>query len=272
MNSSPAVQQNEPTDALCVVTPCFNDFDAFAGTLASLRDELGEGDEVIVVDSSADRDMVPSMIASARLRCVVRTLWQPPRGVYAALNAGLAAGRAPWIQIVNSGDGLLPGARTHIAQVLHKAPDVAIHVFRQLANGAAIEPYVFTPNASGVWPHQSIVVARRVHELLGHYDTLLRLTADQLFFARARQEFAWQLHDFVLTRYDLQGMSSVVSRSASLELYVMWRALGRGRVDCVFRAWVKPTLRGLVQRLLGQAGAHALKRALFGHYSRDQQR
>lgn len=268
----PAVQRNEPTDALCVVTPCFNDFDAFAGTLASLSDELGEEDEFVVVDSSTDPDIVPGMIATSGLRCVVRMLWQPARGVYAALNAGLAAARAPWIQIVNSGDGLLPGARTHIAQVLRDAPDIEIHVFRQLADGAAVEPYVFTPDANSVWPHQSIVVARRVHEILGHYDTHLRLTADQVFFARARREFAWQLHDFVLTRYDLQGMSSVVSRAASRELYVMWRALGRGRVDSVFRAWVKPALRGLAQRLLGQGGSHALKRALFAHYSRGTRR
>jgi glycosyltransferase involved in cell wall biosynthesis len=264
------VQPNEPLDALCVVTPCFNDFAAFEGTLASLRGELCGGDELVVVDSSIDREIVPRLVAAAGLQCAVRTHWQPPRGVYAALNAGIEKARLSWIQIINSGDGLLPGARAQIARVLRDAPEVAIHVFRQQAEGDTVEPYVFTPNARSVWPHQSIILARRVHESLGLYDTRCRLTADQLFFAHARREFTYQFHQFVLTRYDVQGMSSVVSRAASRELYGMWRALGRGRLDSCIRAWVKPALRGLAQQVLGQGNTHALKRALFSHYRKQE--
>jgi glycosyltransferase involved in cell wall biosynthesis len=257
---------NEQRDTISVVTPCYNDHSAFDETLASLQEELTGRDEWLVVDSSTDASLVERRLARSALACPVRVIRAPPRGVYAALNAGVGQATKHWVQVVNCGDGLKPGARAEMTRAVEASPAVAIHVFRQQAGRDGQAAYVFSPDGRGIWPHQSILTERRVHEILGVYDTRYRLTADQLFFAKARAGFYWQLHAFVLTYYDLDGMSSVVSPAASRELYAMWRALGRRPVESIFRAWVSPAIRNLVQKVMGRSSLHRIKRMVFRHY------
>lgn len=259
-------------NALCIITPSFNDPEALAVTLASLRQELRTDDQFILIDSSSDRDRVQTLICEAGLICAVHLLWQPPSGVYNALNAGIAAANRPWLQIVNSGDELLPGARDAVNQAILDNPELVMHVFCQQAGDSTGADYVFKPDARSVWPHQSVVLRSMVHESLGHYDAQLRLAADQVFLAEARRVFPWAIHTFVLTRYDLHGLSSAVNASISRELWVMWRALDRGPVEALWRAWIRPWSRAAIEWLFGHTKMVRLKTVLAPSYQKVKNR
>lgn len=254
------------TSTLSIVTPCFNDFEALQATLASLGPELRENDELLVVDSSTNATIAPRLLGEAGLRCRCRYLWSPPLGVYNAQNLGVQAATNLWIQILNSGDLFLPCARHAIDEAIAAHPDIDLHVFRQQTAGALDGIWVFAPDGTGIWPHQSIITRRTVHDRLGLYAEEYRLISDQLFFAQARRHCPWKLHTFVLTRYDLGGISSRASWRASHEHYTLWRALGRGRLASWTKSYLTPLLRVLLQRLVGKKWATSIKHAILPWY------
>ena len=252
--------------ALCVITPIYNDFKAFQITLESMRGELLASDQLVVIDSSDDHALTLSLIDKSGLACEICVLWTPPTGVYGALNTGIQVSKRPWLQIVNSGDMLLPGARNAISQVIEKDRDIDVHVFCQQAGSSRGEGYVFIPDSASLWPHQSVVMHSRVHKILGYYDLNYRLTADQIFLASVRKSFSWKIHDFTLTYYDLNGMSSAVNMRNSSELWEMWLALGRNPFQASWLAWFKPWLRKSLEFLFGHYLMLSLRRALTPSY------
>jgi hypothetical protein len=141
-----------------------------------------------------------------------------------------------------------------------------LHIFYQKAVGAKFSGYIFKPDPRSIWPHQSIVMARSLHDKLGLYDTKMQLAADQIFFAKARCQVAWEIHSQVLTFYDLNGLSSVVSLAASREIYILWRSLGRSPMVSFLRAYLMPFMRQILLRVLGPGGVSIVKRLLFERY------
>lgn len=252
---------------LSVITPCYNDFDNFESTLTSLRGELRQSDELVVVDSSTDRERARIVIERARFLGFVRYVWIPPSGVYGAQNRGLSEATGTWIQIINSGDQLLPYARRVIDEALAASPDIEIHVFAQQARGNEGETYVFSPTGQSVWPHQSIVVARHVYDALGPYPERFRYAADQIFFAEARKRRRWAIHPFRLTEYLLGGFSASVNFTHSREIYILRRLLGRGRFRSFNAAFVLPPARRLLEIFIGVNSTTRFKAKLFRHYS-----
>lgn len=255
-------------DELCIITPCYNDFAALEYTLASLSGELYDVDQLVVIDSSENIDTAPELVIKAGLRCKATVHWMRADGVYAAHNAGINLAERHWIEIVNSGDALMPGARLEVSGAFRQFPDIAVHVFRQQTAYGSSLGYVYSPKGGGIWPHQSVIVSHWVYDRYGHYETKFRLAADQIFFAKVRALVSWQLHSYILTCYDLRGLSSKVSLAASHELYSTWRALGRGVIVSTQRAYIKPYLRWIMQQFLGERVTVLIRRMIHSHYSR----
>lgn len=245
---------------LSVVVPAFNDFSELEETLRSLSEELQPDDEVLVVDSSTDAIRVPSLLKALPLRCFSQCYWVPPAGVYAAQNYGIVRARAPWVQVLGAGDRLLPGGRALIAEQLERRPEVKIHIFGQVTGESNHPVNRLFATPAGVWPHQSVIISRTVHEEFGLFDENLRLVSDQLFFARVRHQVPWRIHSDLLTYYDLSGVSSRVTIAQSKELFLKWRALGRGVLPSVLRAFVFPRIRLVLEAFLGKRRAAYLKR------------
>ena len=256
-----------PDQALTVITPCFNDFKMFQATLDSLRDELDQCDELVVVDSSQDKNRARILLEKGGLKCQYRYVWTVPRGVYPAFNEGLRQSTSPWIQIINSGDLLLPGGRDQIRKAIQADHHAQIHVFALRAGDPKGANTVFRPSPHGIWPFQSIIASRAVFENLGFYDEELKVASDQIFFAFARRECTWRFHEFVLTQYDLFGISSRVSLKISGELYQMWRALGRNPLISFVKAYTLPFVRLAAEKAFGAGLINRAKFAILPRYT-----
>lgn len=245
--------------SLAIIIPCYNDYNALIVTLESLKNNLIDVDEVIVVDSSPSNDEIKSIL-KGEVDLNIQYRWTPPSGVYAAQNIGVKMSSSDWIQILGCGDLLMQDARGLIDRAISSSPEAKIHVFRQFTGLDGRPINILIPSDCGVWPHQSIVVSSDVYDEMGEYNETLKLVSDQLFFAKARKIFNWKIHDQVLTYYDLDGISSRVSLSQSREVYLKWRALGRGRFNSFFRAVVSPWSRLLLEAVLGKRTVARLKK------------
>jgi glycosyltransferase involved in cell wall biosynthesis len=251
---------------LSIVTACFNDHHNLASTLASMREELNDRDELVIVDSSTDHELARGLAGSIGLSCSQRYIWMPPKGVYAAQNAGIKESTGDWIQIINSGDRLCPGARQEIDTALKTLPTVKVHVFRARAFAPNVASYIFSPTATSAWPHQSIIVHRSVYEQEGMYSEECRYAADQTYFARVRHSQEWQLHSALLTEFLLGGLTSGVSFSHLCEVYVARRALGQSCVRGMIGSFALPVVRKLFEKTVGQRMVIKLKCRLFSYY------
>jgi hypothetical protein len=251
---------------LSIITACYNDFVNLASTLTSLRGELDYRDELLLVDSSASHEEARALVKSIRLSCVNRCVWVEPAGVYAAQNKGIVESTGEWIQILNSGDCLCHGARREIDKALNAFPNVNVHVFRGRAVGPNTKSFVFSPTATSVWPHQSIISRRSVYEQEGLYPEKYRLAADQMFFAAIRKSQAWKLHTAVLTEYLLGGLSSGAGCLHLREAYAVRRALGQGLVRSILGGYAMPVIRRSLETVFGTELVNNLKCRLFRHY------
>jgi glycosyltransferase involved in cell wall biosynthesis len=251
---------------LSIVTPCCNDFENLVSTLTSMRDELNDRDELVIVDSSTDRERVRALVGSISLPCAHRYVWMPPKGIYGAQNRGILETTGEWIQIVNSGDRLCLGARREIEKALNAYPDVKVHVFRQRGVAPNVASHVFSPTANSVWPHQSIIVHKSVYQKEGLYSEEYRLCADQVYFAKVRRSYQWKLHPFVLTDYLLGGLSSGVAYKNLCEIYSLRRALGQGLVRSIIGSFILPVGRKVLEKAVGQKAVINLKCRLFSCY------
>lgn len=239
------------TPTLSVVVACFNDHENLRKTLSSLSGELFEDDEIVVVDSSTDHLSTKRVITEAGVQQLTKYMWVPPNGVYPAHNKGITVAKGKWIQIVNSGDRYLKGARVVISQVEGTDKAVPIHVFSQESGFDNVKMSTYFPTEKGIWPHQSIIVAKSVYDFYGLYDLNYAVVADQIYFAKVRKFVPYKIYENPITYYDLCGISSRVGLKYSFELFEMWRLFGESVAFAIYRSFVAPNIRALFGSIVG---------------------
>lgn len=88
---------------LSVITVVKDDLEGFNRTLASLSEQELTDVEFVVIDSSTNPEEISqSLITHSSLQ--VRYEWSEPRGIYAAMNLGLARANGRFIYFANAGD------------------------------------------------------------------------------------------------------------------------------------------------------------------------
>jgi hypothetical protein len=254
--------------SLSIIIPCCDDFENFKYTLSSLKNELLLEDEIIIIDSSDNTDEISSILNTMVYKCPVKYFWTPKSGVYDAQNRGIDESGKKWIQIINSGDSLCAGGRQVIMDNIIKYPDIEMHVYGGISRIVNELDHFFSPTSRSLWPHQSIIVAKHVYDELGHYQLKYRYIADQIFFAKARYRFTYQIYSINLTEYLLGGMSSSVKMENLQEIYILHRAMKRNILFSYCRAYILPLTRKIMESILGVKVTSYIKSIIFPHYKR----
>jgi glycosyltransferase involved in cell wall biosynthesis len=114
-----------PPPRISVVMPVFNEAALLPWALDSvIRQSLGDFECVVVDDGSTDA--TPAILdAYARRDPRFRIIRQANGGISRALNAGLAAARAPWIARFDADDVMLPARLESQLSFAEAAPDLA---------------------------------------------------------------------------------------------------------------------------------------------------
>ena len=171
---------------ISIVTIVRNNAAQIAETMDSV---LGQGYpelEYIVIDG-ASTDGTREIVESYRDRLAV-FVSEPDKGIYDAMNKGIARATGDVIGLLNSGDRYLPGALALVERSF-RGRDLGGSIFwgdvmyekRGLVRG-------FRPGnrlRGAFAPHPSMFAPRRVYGRIGVYDSGLRFLGDYDFMYRA---------------------------------------------------------------------------------------
>jgi len=217
-------------------------------TVHSICRELPESSEIVIVDGSDEPfgfECIKNMLGDASAPIVYRL--DEKKGVYHAQNIGISCSSGQWIIVINSGDTLEQGARTHLDSIRDSKDDLivfgqnVVDMYGKLA-------YACHPTADSVWPHQSVVAHRRVHNKFGLYPESFRFTSEQLFYAQIRNSIKFSIRNEVISVFRLGGLTSGASLARSKEIFVVRRALGAGVLYSTASAFIFPYIRYMLER------------------------
>jgi len=186
---------------LSYVMPAYNRSGSLTAAAESVLTQLGEGDELIVVDDGSTDD-TPARLAGLKQRWngLLRIERQANAGPGAARNRGIALAAGDWIGFLDSDDELLPGAVALLREAIRRHPEAGFLcggriervnggperrlAGRPVAGDArrAMESFLVTGRRSlGV----GAVLARRDVALRTGFPPELPFAEDNVFFARA---------------------------------------------------------------------------------------
>ena len=175
---------------ISVVTIVRNNVSQIGGTMDSVLNQGYPELEYIVIDG-ASTDGTVAEIEKRRdhLGCFV---CEPDRGIYDAMNKGIARATGDVIGIINSGDRYYPGALALVAESF-AGRDLGNSIFWGdvvYQKQGRIRGFRPENRFRGAFaPHPSMFVPRRVYEHIGVYDASFRLLGDYDFMYRAVNKF-----------------------------------------------------------------------------------
>ena len=218
-----------------VIVPTYNNFSDLKFTIESLLDIL-EYVHLIIVDSS---DYIP---IDFKFRDLIEKngIWIKPKGVYNALNVGVANAKTSLVLIMNSGDSacvnnlkqFLLGRESGRENGLAK-----VYVGFQQVRYKKIS-YVYEPSFETLWPHQSVIYRKDLHTVFGEYSERYKIISDQLFFEKIKSCIHLDDIYFVpiaFSNYDVTGMSSEMSISNVREYIHLNKIRQRNNVKLYLR-------------------------------------
>lgn len=191
MRSDPQTTPAETDRPLfSIITVVYNAAKLIEGTGRSLRDQAFTDYEWLVIDGASRDDT----LARARALQVPNTRIhsEPDRGIYDAMNKGIAQARGQWLYFLNAGDSYVdPGVLGDVACFLSRHPDTRlVHGnIRHLE-----EERIYTERTAYVnrWlllfedlNHQSVFAHRSLFESIGSFNLGFRTSADYDWLIRA---------------------------------------------------------------------------------------
>jgi glycosyltransferase involved in cell wall biosynthesis len=112
--------------AVSVLLPCFNSAATLPEALESLAAQTLEDFEIVAVDDGSSDRSLEILQAWAQRDGRIRTLEQPHRGILPALNAGLAACKAPYVARMDADDRARPRRLERQVAYLDAHAEVAV--------------------------------------------------------------------------------------------------------------------------------------------------
>ena len=198
---------------------------SLAANLAELTPEDLTELQWVVVDSSDPPLSTPDLHVIAQSH-----LWQPPHGIYEAMNTGLQEANGSWVYFLNAGDTLAgTTALGTLLAALHStsAPwGFARVVFRSTQGQLLQEPLWDYQRhrdcffASGRFPpHQGTVVSTDLLRSIGGFDVTYRVVADYHAAIRLSAIADPEIWNWPLAEFEQGGSSSTNWRQAHREMH-----------------------------------------------------
>ena len=206
-HSVSASHSNANAPVLSIVTVCFNAASNIERTLLSVAAQKSARVEYIVVDG-ASRDDTLAVINHHRF-LIDRFVSQPDRGIYDAMNTGIALARGEWLIFMNAGDVF------HSADVVGRIID---HCLSRsdvdfyysdvcLVDAQAKRQISGCDHRRRIINHQCAVYRKALHALHGPYLVAPKLTiSDYLFFCMVPTESFAKI-DTIIADYETVGVS-----------------------------------------------------------------
>lgn len=244
-----------------IITVCYNEQETIAKTLDSILEQSCGNIELVVVDGgSSDGTIVAVRPYLSRIAHFVS---EPDRGLYDAMNKGLALVRGDYVCFMNAGDRFADSEA--LERVAAATTNRTLCLFgRALIEGDGV-CYENPPAGTIItaWlgrgiPSHQVTFYPRAFAMAHRYDLDIGSVADTDYTLRAFKECGFDFLDTLVAVFRMGGISN---RYATLK--EAWRST-RGRMEILarHRQWFKsdasftyaagPVVAWGIRRLLGQ--------------------
>lgn len=203
---------------ISVIVPTFNSAALIGQALASLAAQTWRDFEVVVSDGASSDHTLAQVERYADGLPALTVLSRPDRGVYDAINLGIAAARGHWCLALGSDDCLhAPDTLARVASYLADTTAALVYgdVRMMADNGHRVPP---GGRYAGAMPlprlmranicQQSIFYRRSVFDALGGFRLDFPVMADWEFNLRVAFRFPTQWMDLVVADYAATGISA----------------------------------------------------------------
>lgn len=244
--------------SISIITPVWNGERFIQETLTSIYSQSHPCLEHIIMDALS-KDRTPEIIAR-NATPATRHVREKDKGLYDAMNKGIALAKGDVVGIINADDKLTDGALEMVAKIFSDATVDYVFSDAVLLNEAGDtigtgHPLEFEKTPP-IWPlgfdwrfytpynHPTLFVRRTVYERYGSFDTSFRLAADHELMARfIANGLKGVKAPAPLAEFRLGGLSSgsasIFKEDEAIAVrYGMPRWLARlNRVKCTLGRW-----------------------------------
>lgn len=199
---------------LSIVTINFNNLDGLKKTIESVNGQKYQDFEYIVIDG-ASTDGSKELVEQSSKKLAY---WQstPDKGVYDAMNLGIAHAKGEYVMFLNSGDYLLQNDSLEQFFAFMPDTDIVYGDAVRMNDKGTLEPYTQPDILSYLFfyryslCHQSMMYKRELFEKYGSYRTDLKIVSDWAYNLKMfmTKSVTWRHIAVPIVYYDTRGISS----------------------------------------------------------------
>ena len=196
-----------------IITVCYNSEKTIRRTIESLLKQSFTDFEYIIVDG-ASKDSTLDIIKEYQVQFNgrMRYISEPDKGIYDAMNKGIAMAQGDVIGIVNSDDFYEPDALLDISNAIDEKTDILYGMVRHCSNDGLQELRIsrnnhFLLNCCNL-EHPGVFVKKSCYQQHGVFDLQYKVFADyELMLRFSRKNALFKPVDKIVTNFSAGGVS-----------------------------------------------------------------
>lgn len=192
---------------ISVVTVCFNAVNYIEKTIESVLCQTFEDYEYLIIDGGST-DGTLDIIRSYEGNVHIRWISEPDKGIYDAMNKGIAMASGEWLNMMNAGDCF---ASNDVLEKIFKeqySKDTSfIYSDRYVKNNGVISLSKHDHEKKKI-NHQSSIYRRSLHDKFGYYIVTPKIIVSDLLFFLAIPKNEFKKVDTIIAMTDAGGVSS----------------------------------------------------------------
>lgn len=224
---------NQQLPLFSIITVCFNSEKTIEKTIQSVLGQSYEDFEYIIVDgNSTDGTM---QIVEKYRDCISTIISEPDKGLYHAMNKGIAIAKGKVIGIINSDDWYEPNALEWVARAYENSDHQTVFygLCKYFENGNESKILSYHHNSLPVMmiSHPSVFVPSLLYEKLGAFNVSFKISADYELLLRFFQNgVPFFRIERVLANYRSGGVSDIKStRLEEAKIHLLHGQISRKR-------------------------------------------
>jgi glycosyltransferase involved in cell wall biosynthesis len=206
-----------------IVVPTFNSEHVVARCLESIFSQVGVSFEIVVVDG-ASRDATLDIVRRFSAPNIV-IISERDKGIYDAINKGIATAKGRMIGVLGSDDIYNPGILSVVKGLTNSATGIVAGLTEIDGKLRVDEPYGAASLISGIpFGHNAMFASSDTYGKVGPYDLAYRICADAQWVHRAiRAGVPCVKTDQVFVVFGTEGTSSSNPEEIMAEAYAVIR-------------------------------------------------
>lgn len=219
---------------ISIITICFNSAETLEKTILSVAEQSYKNMEYIIIDGNSKDDTLA--IIKKHEDKISKWISEPDKGLYDAMNKGIAMATGDLIGILNSDDTFYSTTVIEEIANFHKQNDIEAsvgNIIQHNEDGKIVRLYsskYWNPKKLKIGfmpPHPSIFLKTTLFSTYGSYDLGFKIGADYELIIRffLKNNISWKYSGITTTAMLVGGLSSSGSASYKLITQEIQKAL-----------------------------------------------